>query len=233
MSLCLLKHRSVLKLTGIDALKFIQGLITQDITLLDQQPFLYSLLLSPQGKFQYDLFIWQIDAALYIDTDRLDDLYTHLNRFKLRSNVVIEKTLINVYASFSDTVPHTEGFLFKDPRQDDMGFRFYSDVTFNASMPLEHYDHHRISLTIPDGARDMTVDKSIPLEWNMDQLHAISWDKGCYIGQELTSRTKHLGLIKKRVQTLLTKDLPQDPLDKTIRHIKSYGDKCLCFVRFD
>jgi len=233
MSLCLLKHRSVLKLTGADTLKLIQGLITQDITLLEQQPLLYSLLLSAQGKFQYDMFMWQTDSALYMDTDRPDDLYTHLNRFKLRSNVQIEKTCMNVYASLASMTNQLEGALFKDPRHNDMGFRFYSYVTLETSIALEEYDHHRISLTIPDGARDMTVDKSIPLEWNMDRLNAISWDKGCYIGQELTSRTKHLGLIKKRVQTLSEKDLPQDPLDKTVRPIKSYGNQCLCFVRFE
>ena len=232
MSLCLLKHRFVLKLIGSDTLKFIQGLITQDITLLEQQLLLYSLLLSPQGKFQYDLFIWQGDSALYIDTDRPDDLYAHLNRFKLRSDVLIEKTLMNVYASLESMTNLLEGALLKDPRHNNMGFRFYSHVLLESPFTLKEYDHHRISLTIPDGMRDMTVDKSIPLEWNMDKLNAISWDKGCYIGQELTSRTKHLGLIKKRIQTLHTKDLPQDPLDKTVRHIKSYGDQCLCFIRF-
>lgn len=232
MSLCLLKHRFVLKLIGSDTLKFIQGLITQDINLLEQQSLLYSLLLSPQGKFQYDMFMWQTDFALYIDTDRPDDLYTHLNRFKLRSDVQIEKTDINVYASLTSMTNQPEGALFKDPRHNDMGFRFYRHIPLDSSMTLEEYDDHRIGLTIPDGTRDMTVDKSIPLEWNMDKLNAISWDKGCYIGQELTSRTKHLGLIKKRIQTLHTKDLPQDPLDKTIRHIKSYGDQCFCFIRF-
>jgi folate-binding protein YgfZ len=233
MPFCILKHRSILKLTGTDTLKFIQGLITQDINLLELQPILYSLLLSPQGKFQYDLFIWESDSALYIDTDRPDDLYTHLTRFKIRSDVQIEKTSMNVYASLTSISNQSKGTLFKDPRHNDMGFRFYSDVLLDSVLELETYDQHRINFAIPDGTRDMTVDKSIPLEWNMDKLNAISWDKGCYIGQELTSRTKHLDLIKKRVQTLFTKDLPQDPLDKTIRHIKSYGDKCLCFVRFD
>lgn len=232
MSICLLDHRSVLKLSGKDTFTFIQGLITQDITLLDKQPFLYSLLLSPQGKFQYDMFLWKADDALYIDTDRADDLYIHLNRFKLRSDVQIEKTDFNVYV-FVEKMSDQVEFTFTDPRHTDMGFRLYSHIIFDSLTTLEAYDDHRIGLTVPDGARDMTVDKSIPLEWNMDALNAISWDKGCYIGQELTSRTKHLGLIKKRVQTLSVKDLPQDMLDKTVRHIKTYGDQCLCFVRFE
>lgn len=232
MSICLLKNRSVLKLTCKDTHTFMQGLITQDITLLGQQPLLYSLLLSPQGKFQYDMFLWQAGDALYIDTDRVDDLYANLNRFKLRSDVQIEKTDLNVYASLVEMADQI-GDTFKDPRHSDMGYRLYSKATLDAKMTLEDYDNHRIALTIPDGARDMSVDKSIPLEWNMDQLKAISWDKGCYIGQELTSRTKHLGLIKKRVQTLSVNELPEDTSDKSVRHIKTYGDKCLCFVRFE
>lgn len=232
MSIFFLEYRAVLKLTGKDTHAFIQGLITQDIMLLDQQPFLYSLLLSPQGKFQYDMFLFQSDEALYIDTDRVDDLRTHLNRFKLRSDVQIETTDLRVYASLAE-IPHLgEDFIFKDPRHTDMGFRFYSYTALDGLISLAHYDCHRISLTVPDGTRDMIIDKSIPLEWNMDKLNAISWDKGCYIGQELTSRTKHLGLIKKRVATLPVKNIPQDSADKTVRHIQTYGDQSLCFVRF-
>ena len=232
MSIFFLEYRAVLKLTGKDRHAFIQGLITQDIMLLDQQPFLYSLLLSPQGKFQYDMFLFQSDEALYIDTDRVDDLRTHLNRFKLRSDVQIEKADLKVYASFDSMLDQVKGFIFKDPRHTDMGMRFYSQENLKSALTLEKYDQHRIALTIPDGVRDMTVDKSIPLEWNMDKLHAISWDKGCYIGQELTSRTKHLGLIKKRVQTLSVRNFPQDTSDQTVRHIQTYGDQSLCFVRF-
>lgn len=232
MAICLLKHRSVLQLTGKDTHTFMQGLITQDITFLDQQSFVYSLLLSPQGKFQYDMFLWQVDDSLYIDTDRADDLYAHLSRFKLRSDVQIEKTDLNVYVTLVEMSDQLDA-TFKDPRHSDMGYRLYSKAAIGAKMTLEDYDNHRIALTIPDGARDMSVDKSIPLEWNMDKLNAISWDKGCYIGQELTSRTKHLGLIKKRVQTLSVNELPEDTSDKSVRHIKTYGDKCLCFVRFE
>jgi len=232
MSIFFLEYRAVLKLTGKDRHAFIQGLITQDIMLLDQQPFLYSLLLSPQGKFQYDMFLFRADEALYIDTDRVDDLRTHLNRFKLRSDVQIETTDLSVYASLAE-IPHLgEDFIFKDPRHTDMGFRFYSYTALDGLISLAEYDRHRISLTVPDGIRDMIVDKSIPLEWNMDKLNAISWDKGCYIGQELTSRTKHLGLIKKRVATLPVNNIPQDSADKTVRHIQTYGDQSLCFVRF-
>lgn len=220
-----LLHRSVLKIKGPDSVSFLQGLITQD--LLKTDAFQYSLLLSPQGKFQYDLFIWQEDHCLYLDTERADELLKKLSMYKLRSQVSIEMTDLKVYVDINNSLE--SDFRFNDPRHPAIGSRIYTSATLECTQTLDDYDDHRLALCIPDGARDMTVDRSIPLEWNMDALNAISWTKGCYMGQELTSRTKHLNLIQKRIVSIPKSSF--DETDPSIKLIKEYKNFMLCFLR--
>ncbi|MDP2193749.1 MAG: hypothetical protein Q8K36_04425 [Alphaproteobacteria bacterium] len=238
MTLCVLSHRSVITIKWENRFSFIQGLITQDIERLETKPIVYSLLLSAQGKFQYDLFLWDDDGILYIDTDRPSDLVQLLKRYALRRDLDICISDLKVYAAIGDTTPDRDHFqktpfVFDDPRHNQMGKRLYTNQDLNVTGKLADYDAHRLMYGVIDGSRDMTIDRSIPLEWNMDQLHAISWDKGCYMGQELTSRTKHLGLIKKRIQVFDDQAFKIAASNPTVKHVKSYGQQHLCFVRLD
>ncbi|HTT80545.1 MAG TPA: tRNA-modifying protein YgfZ, partial [Stellaceae bacterium] len=61
------------------------------------------------------------------------------------------------------------------------------------------YDRHRLALGVPDGSRDLVPEKSILLEAGFDELNGVDWQKGCYVGQELTARTKYRGLVKRRL----------------------------------
>lgn len=224
-----LPHRKVLKIEGSDSVSFLQGLITQD--LLKQDEFLYSLLLSPQGKFQYDLFIWQDGACLYVDAERAEELLKKLSMYKLRSDVSLEMTDLRVYADIDQASMDLgeDCKVFNDPRHPSMRKRLYTNTDLVCTQTLDDYDDHRLPLCVPDGARDMTVDRSIPLEWNMDRLNAISWTKGCYMGQELTSRTKHLNLIQKRVVSIPKTSFNET--DPNIKLITDYKNFVLCFLR--
>ena len=194
---CGLTNRTIIEMQGSNREVFLQGLITQDIKLLEMQPIIYSLMLSPQGKFQFDFFViqtgnlWLID----IDTSRSQTFLQRLQLFKLRSDISVG---INTewQVGVSSLPLETEN-CFLDPRLKNLGYRFYGKKTaFDKVSDL--YQARCLSLGVPDGALDMIVDKSIPLEWGMDELNAIAWNKGCYMGQELTARSRYVGQIRKR-----------------------------------
>ena len=192
-------HRSVIQITGNDAATFLQGLITNDIHSASDDKAIYACLLTPQGKFLYEMFIIGHDGGYLLDvqSNTAEALMKRLKMYKLRSDVTLEMTNYKVIASNSNLSALTS---FTDPRHSDMGSRFIcQDTPELAFNDFEIYDMHRLTLGIPDGDRDMIADKSIMLESGIDDLNGIHWDKGCYVGQELTARTKHRGLVRKRL----------------------------------
>jgi folate-binding protein YgfZ len=194
---CCLTNRTIIEITGSDREAFLQGIITQDIKRLESQPVIYSLMLSPQGKFQFDFFIvhlgdlWFVD----IDTSRSQAFLQRLQIFKLRSDVSL-KVNTEWQVGVSSRPLEMEN-CFVDPRLKELGYRFY-DKKIVSEKENDIYQMRLLSLGVPDGAQDMIVDKSIPLEWGMDELNAIAWNKGCYMGQELTARSRYVGQIRKR-----------------------------------
>ena len=224
-----LKDRGALRISGIDKEDFLQGLISNDINLLKEQNSIYACLLSPQGKFLYDMFISMDGDVLDIDCeggDRVESLAKLLNMYKLRADVEIE-ILSNrpVYA-----VIGSDAYGYKDPRHPDMGYRSFEQPDLG-EQAFEHWDKHRIALTVPDGSRDMIPQKSTMAEGNIDKLNGISYDKGCYVGQELTARMHYRGLAKKHLRTVTPSDLGLDQFpafgkiiekdDKTIGEMRS------------
>ncbi len=188
-------------------MSFLQSLISNDITLLEQQDCVYSCFLTPQGKFLYDFFITETkDDALLLDCEggeRLQSLTKLLSMYKLRADVTIEtKDNIDVY-----TIIGAEHGT-KDPRHPDIGYRSFQKPEGLNEKPFEEWDKYRITLTIPDGSRDMIPNKSTLSEGNIDKLNGLSYDKGCYIGQELTARMHYRGLAKKHLQTVKLDALP-------------------------
>ena len=228
-----LKNRGKIIISGTDNRTFLQSLITNDIELLNSQPCVYSCLLTPQGKFLYDFFITQDnDGALHIDCEggeRTKELGKLLNMYKLRANANIEIIEDSpVYA-----VINSSDHGYQDPRSPDIGYRAYTKPDL-PEKDFAHWDALRISLCIPDGSRDMIEGKSTLLECNIDKLNGLSYDKGCYIGQELTARMHYRGLAKKHLQTVTAKDLELETLpssgepiikdDKKIGEMRSSSD---------
>jgi folate-binding protein YgfZ len=172
---------------------------------------IWAALLPPQGKFLHDLFIVQQGDALLIDAEaaRLDDLIKRLRLYKLRSQVTLtdlrqEMAVVAVWpaeGAAGSALPWNGGVLAVDPRLAQAGGRGYLP---RAALPastatLDEWDALRLPLGLPDGSRDMEIDKAILLENGFDELQGVDWKKGCYVGQELTARTKYRGLIKKRL----------------------------------
>ena len=196
-----LKNRSVIKIEGKDSFDFLQGILTNDIRNLKQTGILYSLILSPQGKFQFEVFLFFKDGNLFIDcfSDLKTDLIEYLSKFKLRSDVgfIIDENLSVIALDQLDNEYDV------DPRFKSVGSR--GIIQNNKIEDLrtryneeEFYKARLLSLAIPDCHYVMSS-RSFPLNYSMDQLNAISFTKGCYIGQELTARMKHRNMIKRGV----------------------------------
>ncbi len=226
-----LYNRAVLRISGRDRISFLQGLISNDLEKLTPDRVLYSLLLTPQGRFQDDFFVVEHEGALLLtpEKEHVEDLKNRLLLYKLKSEVEIE--LLEDWAlgahpaqSFlpRGKVTQRKSYLeFVDPRLSEMGTVVLGPVVFDSGLDFELYDIHRLSLGVPDGGRDMIRGKAIPLENSMDKLDAIDWDKGCYLGQELTARTKYSGEVRKGLWRVLKSSGPMPYFDEPL----FFGDK--------
>ncbi len=224
----ILETRGLLRAAGPDARSFLQGMVSNDVTKVGPECAVWSAFLTPQGKFLHEFFMTEEPGgeALLLDCEaaRLDDLCSRLTRYKLRANVELtgvsaDHTVAAIFgvgalealglpAELGVTTPFGGGVIFVDPRLAGLGARavlpqagaeaVLEDAGFAAAAPAS-YDTLRIELGVPDGSRDLEVERSPLLENGFDELHGVDWDKGCFMGQELTARTKYRALIKKRL----------------------------------
>ena len=217
----ILEDRGIIAVGGPERRSFLQGLITNDIELVTSSNAIYAALLTPQGKYMFDFFIVEHGEQLLMDVQRtrLPDLLKRLMMYRLRADVTLEddseKWAVAALLEPVDGLPAeagagmvwNEGMAFMDPRSATLGTR--------AILPAEHasrvlsnegfeiagqdvYETQRISLGIPDH-HDMVIDKTLALEANLDVLNGVSFKKGCYVGQELTARTKYRGNVRRKL----------------------------------
>lgn len=194
MPIASLPARGVVRLAGPDRVSFLQGLVSNDVA--GPLP-VWAALLTPQGKWLHDFFVVPDGEALLLDCEaaRAEDLAARLKKFRLRAKVELSvEPSASVFAGWD--VPAPPG-AWPDPRLAAAGWRLIGTAAADADETA--YDLHRLSLGLPDGSRDMEAEKSILLECGFDELHGVSWSKGCFMGQELTARTRYRGLVKKRL----------------------------------
>ena len=202
-----LPRRGAVTVSGQDRRAFLQGLITNDISLLDTQNMIYACLLTAQGKILHDFFVTEQDDTVTLeceDSSRAHDLAERISKFKLRSKVTIDVIeTLPVYQAVDTLCPPR---FFPDPRHPALGLRGYQKPDGMAEAPFDVWDRYRISLCIPDGSRDIEVGASTIQECHLDKLNAVSFEKGCYVGQELTARIHYRGLSKKHLYAVETTD---------------------------
>lgn len=203
MSIAHLPNRGVLEVSGPDRADFLQGLISNDVTQARPDAAVWAALLTPQGKWLADFFV--IPATdppdvLLLDAERaqVPELMQRLTRFRLRAKVTLRDASAewHVHAAWGDAPPHPAA---RDPRHPAAGWRVLARQVLATDATEADHDLHRLILGLPDGSRDMEAEKSVLLEAGFDELHGVSWTKGCYMGQELTARTKYRGLVKRRL----------------------------------
>ncbi|MGI9506663.1 MAG: YgfZ/GcvT domain-containing protein [Geminicoccaceae bacterium] len=221
-----LLDRGVLAISGEEARPFLQGLISNDIDKVSPDRAIYAALLTPQGKCLFDFFVTQQDDRLLIDVeaDRLPALTQRLTMYKLRAKADIADVSgdFGVGALLGGAVLGDVGLgdergvvreldggvVFVDPRLSALGARAIlpkaSAVATLEALGLaegtaEDYDRARFAVGVPEGASELGVDKSPLLELGFEELDGVDFDKGCFVGQELTARMKYRGLVRKRL----------------------------------
>ena len=205
----LLKDRSIIEISGQDRQEFLQGLITNDIKLANSQKMIYSAFLNGAGRFFVDFFIHEIDEKYILDChiSEADEIIKKLNLYKLRSQIEIKKNQ-NLFVVFN-----TQNLGFIDPRAKDFGCRFYvnhADLKNYKTQDLIFYHQRRINFKIPEGYYDLTKDKSYIFEFGFDNLNAISYQKGCYVGQETTARNHYRGQLRKKIFLFEIKEINEE-----------------------
>ncbi|HEY2613535.1 MAG TPA: folate-binding protein [Reyranella sp.] len=216
-SFSLVPHRGVIAVGGPDRVDFLQGLISNDTTKVAPGRAIWAALLTPQGRFLNDMFVADGgNDTLLVETERerTPALAKKLGLYKLRSKVTVEDRsaameVAVVFGRDAEKMPPVDGATtFVDPRLPELGVRVLASAGQAASLlaargcteaPLSVYDALRLELGVPDGSRDLIVDKALLLENGFDELNGVDWQKGCYMGQELTARTKYRALIRKRL----------------------------------
>ena len=201
MEPCHLTDRAVISLSGPEARDFLQNLVSNDVEKLTPGHGLYSALLSPQGKIGFDFLVVEGDGAILLDVaaDGRDALLKKLKLYRLRSRVeVAARDDHGVYAALSgDAVRRAVSFI--DPRHAMLPARSIGAIgEMPANLPgPDAYHALRLELGVPEGG-DFGFEKIFALDGGLDELHAVSFEKGCYVGQELTARMKHRATSRKR-----------------------------------
>jgi tRNA-modifying protein YgfZ len=241
MSTVLLDDRALLEVRGAETRNFLQGLTTNDIRKLSPDAPLYAALLTPQGKILSDFLVYAQDDTIFLDCPvaNASDLRTRLTRYRLRARVEIAlRDDLAIVVNRDEAQPESNSW--RDPRHPALGWRaVVSAQPMREEASVKAYLDNRLGLGIPEGA-DFGSDKMFALDADLDELHGVSFDKGCYVGQELTARMKHRGTARKRLLPLES-DGPLPAFDTSViageREIgvitSIYGERGFAAIRLD
>ncbi|MDO9487984.1 MAG: folate-binding protein [Sphingomonadaceae bacterium] len=233
-----LTDRTVLRLAGDDARPFLQGMLTNDVDALAPDAPLWAGLLSPQGKYLFDMILFDAGPeggdAILVDVwaARAPELLKRLAMYKLRKAVTVESTGLKVFAAWDG-----ESEAPYDPRLPGLGRRWVA-ASAETSAGLDDYVAHRLSLGVPD-SEDYPVDRLMWLESNAAELNGVSFTKGCYVGQENTARMHHRDKLRKRLLPVLLGTDPGD--DRSLRAgdreagelISAHGARGIALMRLE
>lgn len=207
---CLLTNRTVVKASGKDAEKLLQGLLSCNIEQLSEGQLAYGFLLTPQGRFLHEFFVFKDGADLYLDTqaDAAEALLKRLKLYTLRSEatfLLLDSWAVMAAPNEVDSLTHA----YKDPRHESLGVRAYGDAETIAPLvtanTMDGYETNRISLGIPCSA-DFEAEKTLLLDYDVDLLGGVDFEKGCYVGQEVTARMHYRAMDKKGLYIISPSD---------------------------
>ena len=227
----ILEDRGLISISGDDAKEFLQNITTNDIEKVDQSNSIFSALLSPQGKYLHEFFIIFSNTGYFLDCNNKskEDLINHLSKYKLRSKVEVNDFSSNYVVGVlsaekfrqiqsesnisKNTILYRESPLFIDPRKKELGARILSSleklhltikklnlkiVDVSIYLDLAH------RLGIPEKGLTNLKEQLFGLEANFEELNAIDFKKGCYVGQENTARMKLKNKLRRRLLAIKT-----------------------------
>ncbi len=190
-------ERKVLKVTGEDRESFLQGLVTNDVP-GDAGTLVYAALLTPQGKYLADFFLWKEGDALFLDADaeQAPALFQRLSMYKLRADVGLEDAGLSVSRGRGTPPPGA----MADPRHAELGWRFYGPEPSDDDST--DWNAIRVDHCIPEAGTELIPDDTYILEAGFERLNGVDFKKGCYVGQEVTARMKHKTELRKGFATV-------------------------------
>jgi len=227
MRAALLPGRGVVKVAGEEARKFLNGLVTADMDAVDPSHARFAALLTPQGKIIVDFILAEAEPAdgggFFLDCPRAlaPALVERLNFYKLRAKVINEdlSEALGIVAVWPAAATEY-GLCYADPRLSALGARCMLPPHLAAEAAADlgaelvdaaQYEAHRIALGVPQGGLDFIYGDAYPHETDMDQLHGVDFDKGCFVGQEVVSRIEHRGSARTRVVPITYADFSPEP----------------------
>jgi hypothetical protein len=257
MKAAFLPDRGVVKVSGEDARNFLNGLVTTDLTLLRPGLGRFGALLTPQGKITVDFLVTEAPSSegggFLIDCARAlaQGLADKLGFYKLRAKVAVENLSDNlgVLAAWDGDPAMKPDLAFADPRNAALGWRILvpaelaqkvADLIGADLVDSAAYDAHRIASGVPRGGLDFMYGDAFPHETNMDRLHGVDFEKGCYVGQEVVSRMQHRGTARTRTVRVIVDGPAPEPGaailagDRTVGTMGSTaGHNGLALIRID
>ena len=208
-----LKSRAVLEVRGPEWRPFLQGLISNDVETLEPGAVRFAAMLTPQGRLLFDMFViaGADGCRLDVQAAQREALAQRLLVYRLRARIEIAPDAARVCALWPNE-PAPPGWA-PDPRLAELGWRGIDlDPPPGAEIGEEAaYDAHRMMLGVPDPARDCQPDRTYPIEADFDLLNGIDFKKGCYVGQETTSRMKRRGGVRSRMLPIAFDGPPPPP----------------------
>ena len=231
-----LEDRGVVAVTGPDAVKFLNGLVTNEIARLPEGMAAHAGLLSPQGKILFDFLVVRTAEGFLLDVARVKtgELVKRLGMYKLRADVTISDApdrygVCAAWGADDATVRASQdGIVFRDPRHAAMGARIVapratgdaSSVDLNGERgSAEAYHAHRVAIGVPEGGKDYEFGDAYPHEADFDVFNGVSFTKGCYVGQEVVSRMQHKTVVRKRVVRITAEGALNPGSDITVNGI--------------
>ncbi|AHX04489.1 CAF17-like 4Fe-4S cluster assembly/insertion protein YgfZ [Ehrlichia japonica] len=253
----ILPNRSIIVFQGMAAKQLLNQTTTNNILNLSQNKSLYSLLLNPSGRYMYDFFVVQYGKYVLLDccSTQKEEIIQRFLLYKLQLKITIKEkkhykvgVFIGEHHDKSEcgyTYCENDAVFFQDPRLSKLGLRvifdesneMFSDLKYSVG-EYEDYELLRISNTVPDCSKDMIKGTSFPLQFRMEQLNAIDFNKGCYIGQETVARMYRAG-IKKNIYTVVSEHesfcdtkvmCDQQEIGKLLSHVGNIG---LCLLNIN
>ena len=244
-----LQDRGIVEIAGADATKFLHNLVTNDIAKLAPGEARFCALLAPQGKVLVDFLIFvegEDESRRYLldcPSSLEPDLLRRLGMYKLRAAVSVtsKSSEFAAYCVLGEARPEIPALaIARDPRSETLGWRLIAPRGTKAEDSREDLEAARIATVVPQGGVDFAYGATFPHEANMDLLAGVDFTKGCYIGQEVVSRTKHRNLARKRVTPYHVDGAAPAPGTKVIADEieigvadSHSGDRGLALIRLD
>lgn len=227
-------QRAIIQVSGPEPVKFLQGLVSNDLGRLARDGIVYAALLSPQGKYLADFFVIRYQDSILIDVAEpiADDLVKRLTLYKLRAPIILERIAMPVSRG---TGPAPEGAI-SDPRHPALGWRIYG-----VDLPNDGTDWNalRVAHCVPETGIELIPNETFILEAGFDRLHGVDFRKGCYVGQEVTARMHHKTALRKGFVTVSIEG--SAPVGSDImageklagQVFTQADDKAIAYLRFD